>query len=292
MPRTLTPAVLAIFACAVTACASSGENESPPDLSSIHGDGGIDLGTPSSSPDGGKKKSGDAAAPPPVEITIHDVDTGLVTNGTMVRVQTATLVGPVRSAGVDAEDECTFDAYVVDPTNQAPAGIRVFVDVLACPGGNCACPTVGSITTLLDAMTTPSDTFDLTGAVETYSYDGGPLEHGIFVTKLARTGTGSAIAPTLVADAPTLATFLAGGPGFAANEGMLVTIAPAGGLTATAGANATFVAGGITFGSGYLAAVDAGAFPQSGSTWTRITGVVWTAHGGVVAPRSASDFVP
>ena len=110
------------------ACAPSGSEDQ---TSSGHGgkggDGGIVLGLPSS-PDGGKK-SGDAAtdAPPPVEATIHAIDTGLIPNGTMVHVQSAILVAPIRNAGVDSVQECTFDAYVEDPSASAPAGIRVFV---------------------------------------------------------------------------------------------------------------------------------------------------------------------
>ena len=274
------------------ACASSGSEDQTSGHGGKGGDGGIVLGLPSS-PDGGKK-SGDAAtdAPPPVEATIHAIDTGLIPNGTIVHVQSAILVAPIRNAGVDSVQECTFDAFLEDPSASAPAGIRVFVDVLPCVGELCSCPAVGSLPTLIDSMTTPGDTFEITGAAETYTYDAGPLEHGIFVTLLTKTGTGATIAPVVVSDPITMGTFEPGGSGYSENEGMLVTIAPPTGLAVNNVSYGTFLAGNVLFGGEYLEVEDGGLFPPDGSTWSKITGVVWTAHGGAVVPRSASDFTP
>ena len=308
VPRRVALALAVPTAIFTAACASAGSGDSVPIGSSpARGDGGINLGNPELPRDGSVAsdppedattlpdlpESDAADARAPIVTTTNGIDTGMIPVGAYVQLSGLVLIGPVRSAGPDQSGACTYDAYVQDPAAEAPSGLRVFVDGDGCPGDGaaCDCAPLGQITTKLDSLTQIGDVYDVVGFVSRYAFDAGPDEHGVYATTVTKTGSGAAPSPILVSDAGS--DFGAGGSGFGAVEGMLVTIrlgAPAA-MTGTDAVLSTY--GGARFIRGYpIASSDGGVFPPSESRWSSITGIAWTAYGGAIAPRGAADFTP
>jgi hypothetical protein len=229
----------------------------------------------------------------PVDTSIHSIDIGYVPEEALVHLLGVVIVAPVRPAGIDPEtSKCLYEAYVQDSVDPTPSGIRVFSDGPTCAGTPCSCPddpsTAGAAIAWLHGG---GGAFDLTGGVETVKRDGGPTEHGVFVTKATPSSATPSMPPIVLGD-EAIAQLGKDGPAWATYEGMLVTLRPTTPMTVATSANGAFTAANVRFSTDYLpAGADGGAFPAAGSTWSSITGVVRTAMGGSIAPRTMDDLV-
>jgi hypothetical protein len=271
------------------ACSPAGATRSRTDGGARQEDASASEAGATGSRDSGTTR--DAAPPAPLDTTINGIDTGAIPAGSFVHVGGVVLVAPVRSAGPDQKNGCTYDAYVQDPVASAPAGVRLFVDGDTCTGDAATCQcALSAVSTILDSLTNVGDVYDVEGSVSIFTFDAAPDEHSIYVSQVTKTGTGPQVAPLVVTDAGT--SFSLGGQGFAANEGMLVTVSPGAPLAVSPISAHTFTFAGARVLTDYPAFddVDGGPFPPAGSTWSSVTGVAWTAYGGAIAPRSPSDF--
>ncbi|MSP63006.1 MAG: hypothetical protein EXR72_22255 [Myxococcales bacterium] len=245
---------------------------------------------------GGAKDAGVA-----MNVTIHDIDIGMVSEKTKVTVTGAVIVGITTSGGpTKSSMKCQYSAWVQDPKGAAPAGLKLYLTGKVCKpvdGGSCRCDFPPMSDTPLDAVDTLGDEFTITGSVSLYAPTTdaglGAIQHEIFVDSMTKTGSGKKITPLT----PDPKLFAKDGAGFVNYEGMLVTIKPAQKATVSApNMYGEFTFGGAQFRGSYRFVYghvgDGGTFPSPGASFSTITGIADPAFNGGVAPRVTEDFVP
>jgi hypothetical protein len=269
---------LALAAFGLWACASAGSGDSQ-DLSVPDDDGGS-----SWVPD----LSGRAYTP----TTIHAIDTGAIPDGTLVSLTGVVITSDISSR--PASGGCTLRAWVQEPAAPPPAGLDLFYFMST----TAACPVTGGPftgRTLADNVNVKGKLF-----ISTFAGDGGSLtQHSISVDLVEKTNGGASITPLDVDDPSRFGGY---GPGFQANEGMLVALSCKVISACNADGNKLKVkfqpapylwgvTGGALFGSSFSARWPGKPGPN-GTAYTRIVGVVNTFLTGSIEPRAPADFVP
>jgi len=282
--------VAALFAAA---CASSGGSPSgKPDLSAAPTDGSASVD------DGGTRTDlrprGDLARVYQAA-TIHDIDTGVVTDGTAVALTRVVLNTPVASRlGAGG---CTYRAWVQDPAGAAPAGLDVYVFVAG--ASSCSSTPPAPL-----AGRAQGDTVDVKGVVSVNSYptDGGGMlvQHSVYADDIVVNSNSSTVTAVALAD-PTRFTGYASG--FQQYEGMLIELTCGNAVAAcvTDGGKLKVkyqaapylwgVTGFALFGSAFAAEWPGKPGPN-GTAYTKLVGVANTFLTGSLEPRAPGDFVP
>jgi hypothetical protein len=241
--------------------------------------------------------------------TPHDIDTGMVTKGTNVKLTGMVVVAPVSKFFSKSSATCKYEIIVQDPACSAPpCGIVVETNGMHLPvmdAGSGSCPTPPNSGTFLDPLGI-GDNVDLTGAVDTFAdnMNAAIVQHSITADSTTKTA-GTATISAMPVPNDQFVTHTTGQ--WMMYEGTVITLSGTGGgkLTITSvDANTPFhfhtMPGNADWGNDYHFSYkgnadnfDAGgSFPQVGLQFTSITGVVDTLFGGAVKPRLMSDFVP
>lgn len=298
MLRKLALVVGCVTSLASAGCRNDNNNFMPADLSvGGGGDGGGN--------DMSMMKMYTAATP-------HDIDTGMVTKGTNVKLAGMVVVAPVSKFFSKSSATCKYEIIVQDPQcTTPPCGLVVEANGMHLPvmdAGSGSCPTPPNGGTFLDPLAI-GDNVDITGAVDTFadSTNAAIVQHSITADGATKTSGTATITAMPVSDNSQFVVHVTGQ--WMMYEGTVITISGTGGgvLTVSSVDTATpfdfhTMPGNTSWGTdyhfSYKGSADnydlgtAGQFPQMGLTFHSITGVIDPLFGGAVKPRLMSDFVP
>jgi hypothetical protein len=238
--------------------------------------------------------------------TPNAIDTGTVAKNTAVKLTGMVVTTPVSKFFSKSSATCKYEVNVQDPAcTTPPCGLVVDLNGPTLPvmdAGSSSCPLPASSGTSFSA-TMVGDVVDVTGVVDTFAdkNNAAIIQHSIVGDSVTKTGGPMNITPMVVTDGSMFVVHVTGG--FPMYEGTLITIQPSTKLQVTSFDTGTpydfhtspgNTSWGTTFHFAYKNGMDtdAGDFPQVGTMFTSITGVVNTIFGGSVEPRFNSDFVP
>ena len=190
--------------------------------------------------------------------------------------------------------KCRYRAFAQDPVGAAPCGLVLYAFGAPCAEAACVCAPLPTSGSLLDAVTTIGDVYDVEGDVSVVGEapDGGaPVRHAIDLTGITKVGAGAFVTPIVVSASTDYGK---DGAGYATNESMLVTLAT--GQAFPVGkpdSRGSFAAaGGAWIAGDYRAAWwQDGGFPTAVTKLQSITGVASPIAGGGITPRTPDDFV-
>lgn len=226
-----------------------------------------------------------------------DIDTGVVTKGTAVRLNGMVVNTPTSFFESRGNTRCTYELGVQDPDCTAgPCGLLVQMDIPKPAGMSCPFPD-RSGTQL--ATIVQDDTIDITGIVDNFpDMTSSVVEHHIEADSVTKSAMARTITATVISATGT--HFLTKtGSDWAMYEGMLVKLqAPAGNLTVTSvdtGAPFHFhtTPGNTSWGTSFRFAynrMDMGVVVTQGRVFKSVSGVVTTKFGGQVNPTKPTDF--
>ncbi len=229
--------------------------------------------------------------------TIHDIDVGLLPEGSPVTLVGVVITGVALAAGVEStgSQKCKYRAFAQDPAGAAPSGIMLYTFGIVCPGGNCTCPDIPKSGTPLDGVLTLGDIYSVNGSTSilTARDDAGAAlltEHAVTVKGLTKTGSHGIIKPEIFQDPFEFAKL---SPSYQGYESMLVTIQP----PAPFGVGSPNLTGAFSGAGAFYSGIYkdgfemGGAFPASNQKFVSITGIAIPISNGAVAPRLPTDFV-
>ena len=241
--------------------------------------------------------------------TINQIDTdpgnGPFGNAVRVVLDRVVAVSKVDKYVNSANQQCRYQIWVQDPAcTVPPCGMVVKAIGPMAPSATSTgkdCPAASASGTLLDTISR-GDNVRVRGKIVMEVDSTTPMtvvEHQLFVETLDILTPDKSINPVVITDPLVFAQFVTHkGTTWNKYEGMSVTLQPTtgklqiatingGGFTTTPG-NTDW---GNTFDSDYFPSGST-AFPTVGSTYTSISGVVSTRHGGEIMPGRNKDFVP
>jgi hypothetical protein len=283
-----------VMSIASAGCRNDNNNFMPADLAV--GGGGGDGG----SNDMSMMKMYTAATP-------HDIDTGMVTKGTNVKLSGMVVVAPVSKFFSKSSATCKYEIIVQDPQcTTPPCGIVIETNGMHLPvmdAGSSSCPTPPNGGTFLDPLAI-GDNVDITGAVDTFadSMNAAIVQHSVTADGATKTSGTATITAMPVSDNTQFVVHVTGQ--WMMYEGTVITISGGGGKLTISSVdtgvpyNFHTMPGNTSWGTDYHFSYkngmdsDAGQFPQQGLQYTSITGVVDTLFGGAVKPRLISDYTP
>lgn len=297
--------IAAIAAGALSACSDTGVSP-PVAVDAAQSTPGRDLAVPAPAD---LATVAEDFAPSYTAAKIHDIDVspgnGPLGTGARVLLERVVAVSKVDKYVNSQNQQCRYQLWVQDPDCKvAPCGLVIKAIGPPAPRPDSTgkdCPTARLSGTLL-ANVGNGDNLRIRGKVQVEVDTAPPMtevEHQVFIDTLEPLPNTAVITPLVFGDYTQYGQFVAhSGKGWAAYEGMLVTLAPAKGILQVTGVHADgfqTIPGPTdwsnVFDSEYEP--DPGTqFPAFGSTFKSISGVVSTRHGGGIMPMRTKDFVP
>jgi hypothetical protein len=257
-------------------------------------------------------RGGDMAIDPDADLSMmqmmtsttpHDIDTGAVAEGTLVKLTGMLIMSPVKRRQSNSTGFCEYRVQIQDPMcTMPPCGLQLYTRgvKLALDASTTDCP-------YHDQSSTPfapingdyGQVVDVTGSVRAFTDTmGSVVAHSITVDTLTVAPKQPLPMPFAVTDENPSRFTIHTGSGWDDYEGTYIKLSPAGGGKFTIGTVDAFGDFTVTPGNAqmstdfYFGPKDGGDFPVMGTQYSTIAGVVVNDFGGVINPILTNDYQP
>jgi hypothetical protein len=237
--------------------------------------------------------------------TAHDIDTGAVAAGTLVKLSGMISVDNVHRHLSGTTMYCEYRTYVQDASCVTPpCGIELYQRgiKLTTPGATTTdCPYADAAGSMTDfgLIKNYGDVVEITGSARSFTDSTAPMtvvHHSLVVDTLTFTmSKGPLPTPIAVTDDATSKFVPHSGSGWNTYEGTYIKLTPASGtfsITAQDMYGFTVNNGALFSTKDYFGPKDAGTFPPAGATYSSLSGIDDNDFGGSVVPLLPGDYVP